>query len=82
MEQFDPYLIFRWALSMLFFGLIIYDMIVFVVWYRGLPMLAQKLVILKLLQILSTPLRIECFLILFLLAVETWLVLLIMGWSV
>ena len=45
-------------------------------------MLAQKLVVLKLLQIPSTPLRIECFLILFLLAVETWLVLLIMGWSV
>ena len=70
MEPLDPYLIFRLSTVLLLIGLILYDLIGMIVWYRGLPRFVKKVVLLKLLQIRSRALKVELFLIVFLLSVE------------
>ena len=77
MELPDPYLIFRLSIVLLLSGLILYDLIGMIVWYRGLPQFVKKVVLLKLLQIRSRALKVELFLIVFLLSVEGGLMILL-----
>ena len=77
MEPLDPYLIFRLSTVLLLIGLILYDLIGMIVWYRGLPRFVKKVVLLKLLQIRSRALKVELFLIVFLLSVEGGLMILL-----
>jgi hypothetical protein len=73
----DPYLTFRLILTLLFSGLVLYDVIGFVVWYRELPRFAQRIIILKLLQVRSRALKFELFLIILLLSIEGVLMMLL-----
>jgi len=70
MAAFDPYIIFRLTLVLLFSGFILYDLIDSVVWYRQLPRFVQKLILLKLLQLRSRTIKIECALILGLISIQ------------
>lgn len=73
MTIFDPYFAFRFILTLLFFGFILYDVIGLVVWYRTLPRFARRVILLKLLQLRSRPLRLELLGVLVLFAVQAWL---------
>ncbi len=77
--MFEPYLFFRFFLLFLFAGLVIYDVIGFVVWYRGLPRLVQRIIILKVLHIRTGRLKREVGVICVLLALEGWLMGLLLG---
>ncbi len=70
-EQFDPYMTFRVGLAILFSGFLIYDMIALMVWYRELPRLMRRMVLLKLLQVRSYSLKLELTLVLALLMVQS-----------
>ncbi len=76
MDNFEPYLTFRLVMAIVFTGLILYDLIGMAVWYRGLPRLAQRIVLLKLLQVRSRTIRFELFLIILLMSVEGGLMIL------
>ena len=69
-EQFDPYITFRVGLSILFSGFVIYDIIALMVWFRGLPRLMRRMVLLKLLQVRSHSLKLELALVAVLLMVQ------------
>lgn len=77
MELFDPYLTFRLILVIFFAGLILYDLIGLVIWYRGLPRLMQRFVLLKILQVRTRILKVELFLIGLLLLIEGGLMILL-----
>ena len=78
MEALDPYQLFRLSIVLLFTGLILYDLIGMVVWYRGLPRFIKKVVLLKLLQIRSRTLKGELLLIVILLSIEGKLMILLL----
>ena len=69
-EQFDPYITFRVGLAILFSGFVIYDMIALMVWFRELPRLMRRMVLLKLLQVRSHSLKLELTLVVALLMVQ------------
>lgn len=73
MSAFDPYFTFRLALTFLMSGYIIYEVIGLVMWYRGLPRLAQRMMLLKLLQFRSSTLKLEFSLMIFLTIIAGWL---------
>ncbi len=70
MNAFDPYFVSRLILALLFSGFILYDLIGAVVWYRQLPTFAQKLILLKLLQLRSPAIKRACVLIFSLLSIQ------------
>jgi hypothetical protein len=78
MEIVDPYLTFRWVLAILLAGTLLYDLIELGVWYRQLPRLIQRIVLLKLLQVRSRTLKIELSLIVALFAIQGWLTFLLL----
>ncbi len=73
MDAFEPYIVFRLILTLLFSGFILYDLIGLVVWYRVLPRFVQRVILLKLLQLRSGRLKLELGLIIVLLATQVWL---------
>ncbi len=77
MTVFDPYLAHRLLLAAVLAGLVLYDLIGLVVWFRGLPRLARRILILKLLRLRSRALRIELLLIAFLFLVQGYLTVLL-----
>lgn len=79
MGTIEPYLFFRFFLFALFAGFLIYDVIGLVVWYRGLPRLIQRIIVLKVLQVRTGRMKRELGVIGVLLALEGWLVLLLFG---
>jgi hypothetical protein len=78
MEMIDPYLTFRWVLAMLLAGTLLYDVVELGVWYRQLPRLIRRTVLLKLLQVRSRALKIELSLIAALFAIQGWLTILLL----
>ncbi len=74
----DPYLTFRWLLAILLAGTLLYDLIALGIWYRQLPRLPRRVVLLKLLQLRSRALKAELSLIVFLFAVQGWLTILLL----
>lgn len=78
MEIIDPYLTFRWVLAILLAGTLLYDLIELGVWYRALPRLIRRIVLLKLLQVRSRALKIELSLIASLFAIQGWLTILLL----
>lgn len=78
MQFVDPYLTFRWVLAILLAGTLLYDLIELGVWYRQLPRILRRIVLLKLLQVRSRALKIELSLIVVLFAVQGWLTILLL----
>lgn len=78
MEIFEPYLAFRWIVALLFTGYLLYDLIELRVWYRQLPRLVQRIVLLKLLQLRSRALKVELSLIVALFFIQGWLTVLLL----
>lgn len=78
MQIVDPYLTFRWLLAMLLAGMLLYDLVELGIWYRQLPRPAQRIVLLKLLQVRSRPLKIELSLIVLLFSIQGWLTILLL----
>jgi hypothetical protein len=78
MEMIDPYLTFRWVLAMLLAGTLLYDLVELGVWYRQLPRLIRRTVLLKLLQVRSRALKVELSLIVGLFAIQGWLTILLL----
>jgi len=74
----DPYLTFRWVLALLLAGTLLYDLVELGLWYRELPRLAQRIVLLKLLQVRSRALKVELSLIVLLFAIQGWLTILLL----
>jgi hypothetical protein len=74
----DPYLTFRWVLAILLAGTLLYDVIELGLWYRELPRLIRRTVLLKLLQLRSGALRAELSLIVLLFAIQGWLTVLLL----
>ena len=74
----DPYLTFRWVLAILLAGTLLYDLIELGLWYRELPKLARRVVLLKLLQVRSRALKVELSLIVLLFAIQGWLTILLL----
>lgn len=81
MNVFDPYFASRLLLAVLFFGFVIYDVIDSVLWYRQLPRFVQKLVLLKLLQLRSRTIRMECATIIALLSIQGILMFALLSWE-
>ena len=79
MSSLDPYFASRLILALLFSGFIVYDMIGAVVWYRQLPRFVQKLILLKLLQLRSRTIKMECALVLSLLSIQGVLMAVLLG---
>lgn len=78
MQLIDPYLTFRWVLAILLAGTLFYDIVVLGVWYRQLPRMVQRTVLLKLLQVRSRALKVELSLIVLLFAIQGWLTILLL----
>lgn len=78
MEMFEPYLAFRRIVALLFTGYLLYDLIELRVWYRQLPRLVQRIVLLKLLQLRSRALKVELSLIVALFLIQGWLTVLLL----
>lgn len=78
MEIFEPYLLFRWIIALLFIGYLLYDLVELGLWYRQLPRLVQRMVFLKLLQLRSRALKMELSLIVILFAIQGWLTILLL----
>ncbi|MDC4206735.1 MAG: hypothetical protein MPW14_20705 [Candidatus Manganitrophus sp.] len=78
MEIFEPYLAFRWIVALLFAGYLLYDLIELSAWYRALPRMVQRIVLLKLLQLRSRALKVELSLIVILFFVQGWLTILLL----
>lgn len=74
----DPYLTFRWVLAILLAGTLLYDVVELGLWYRELPRLVQRIVLLKLLQVRSRALKVELSLIVLLFAIQGWLTILLL----
>ncbi len=77
MDFIEPYFLFRVFLFVLFGGLLVYDLIGIVFWFRDLPRLARRIIILKVLQFRSQKLGWEFAGIFFLFFVEGWLMVLL-----
>lgn len=74
----DPYLTFRWLLAILLAGTLLYDIIELGAWYRQLPRMVRRTVLLKLLRVRSRTLKIELSLIVVLFTVQGWLTILLL----
>lgn len=74
----DPYLTFRWVLAILLAGTLLYDVVELGLWYRELPRLVRRIVLLKLLQVRSRALKVELSLIVLLFAIQGWLTILLL----
>ena len=74
----DPYLTFRWILAGLLAGTLFYDLVELGLWYRQLPRLVQRIVLLKLLQVRSRALKVELSLIMVLFSIQGWLTILLL----
>jgi len=74
----DPYLTFRWVLAILLAGTLLYDLIELGLWYRELPKLARRVVLLKLLQVRSRALKVELSMVVLLFAIQGWLTILLL----
>lgn len=77
MDFSDPLFLFRFFLSVLFGGLLVYDLIGLIVWFRGLPRLLRRIIILKILQFRSQKLGWEFGTVAVLFFVEGWLLILL-----
>lgn len=78
MQIVDPYLTFRWVLALLLAGTLLYDLVELGLWYRELPRLIRRAVLLKLLQLRSRALKVELSLIVVLFALQGWLTVLLL----
>lgn len=78
MQMVNPYLTFRWVLALLLAGTLLYDLVELGLWYRELPRLIRRTVLLKLLQVWSRTLKVELSLIVILFAVQGWLTVLLL----
>lgn len=78
MRMIDPYLTFRWVLAILLAGTLFYDIVELGIWYRQLPRMVRRTVLLKLLQVRSRALRMELSLIVLLFAIQGWLTILLL----
>lgn len=81
MNAFDPYFASRLLLAFFFSGFVVYDLIDTVMWYRRLPRFVQKLIQLKLLQLRSRTIKMECALIVSLLFIQGILMVLLVHWE-
>ncbi|HEY5648392.1 MAG TPA: hypothetical protein VIU33_02755 [Nitrospiria bacterium] len=79
MAAFEPFIFFRFFLSILFAFLLVYDCVAFMVWYRGLPRFIQRIIILKFLQVRTGRLKWEAGAIGILLVLEGWLLAILFG---
>ena len=78
MRIVDPYLTFRWVLALLLAGTLLYDLVELRLWYRALPRLVRRAVLLKLLRVRSRALKVELSLIVVLFAIQGWLTILLL----
>ena len=78
MRIVDPYLTFRWVLALLLAGTLLYDLVELRLWYRELPRLVRRTVLLKLLRVRSRALKVELSLIVVLFAIQGWLTILLL----
>lgn len=78
MQIVDPYLTFRWVLALLLAGTLLYDVVELGLWYRELPRLVRRAVLLKLLRVRSRALKVELSLIVVLFAIQGWLTVLLL----
>lgn len=78
MKIFEPYLAFRWIVALLFAGYLLYDLIELRAWYRALPRMLRRIVLLKLLQLRSRALKVELSLIVILFFIQGWLTVLLL----
>ncbi len=78
MTNFEPYFVFRLLMTLFFSAYILYDLIGMVLWYRALPRLVKRMVLLKLLQLRSGRIKFELSIMLVLASVQVWLMFLLM----
>jgi hypothetical protein len=71
-------MIFRWVVALLFVGYFLYDLIELGIWYRQLPRLIRRAILLKLLQLRSRALKVELSLIMVLFIIQGWLTVLLL----
>jgi hypothetical protein len=76
--MFEPYIIFRWVVALLFAGYLLYDLVELGAWYRQLPRWVRRIILLKLLQLRSRALKMELSLIVVLFIIQGWLTILLL----